>query len=382
MPGRRDDRNAALPRCRRDRGVAGHRRDGACATAGSTVHQPRAVPAGAAVALALAVVAGYAIALLPESAVLPLGLPDLPFHLRIDALSAFFLLLLGAASAAISLFSSGYFRSSEGTAPGLICFQYHAFLAAMALVLVADDAYVFMVAWETMALASFFLVTTEHRIPEIRRAGFLYLLIAHVGAIAILLCFRRAPGRNRRLHVRLDAVPHVDGTMAHRRLLSRAGGLRRKSRSPAAAHLAAGGAPGRPVAGLGADERRDAEDGDLRLAARGVRPAARPALVVGRGRAGAGARDRAVRRRFRRGAIGHEAAARVFVDREHRDHRRRHRARHSVQGVRQDPARRGDADGGALPLPQPCVLQEPAVPRRPARCCTRRRRGASAGSAA
>ena len=46
-----------------------------------------------------------------------------------------------------------------------------------------------MVAWETMALASFFLVTTEHRIPEIRRAGFLYLLIAHVGAIAILLCF-------------------------------------------------------------------------------------------------------------------------------------------------------------------------------------------------
>jgi hydrogenase-4 component B len=46
-----------------------------------------------------------------------------------------------------------------------------------------------MVAWESMALTSFFLVTTEHRIPEIRRAGFLYLLVAHVGAIAILLCF-------------------------------------------------------------------------------------------------------------------------------------------------------------------------------------------------
>jgi formate hydrogenlyase subunit 3/multisubunit Na+/H+ antiporter MnhD subunit len=59
----------------------------------------------------------------------------------------------------------------------------------MALVLIADDAYVFMVSWETMALASYFLVTTDHRIPEIRRAGFLYLLIAHIGAIAILLCF-------------------------------------------------------------------------------------------------------------------------------------------------------------------------------------------------
>ncbi len=146
-------------------------------------------PAGAGVGIALAVVAFLAIGAPANAVVLPLGLPDLPFHLRIDALSAFFLVLLGAVSAAISLFSAGYFRSSEGTAPGLICFQYHVFLAAMALVLVADDAYAFMVAWEAMALASYFLVTTEHRIPEIRRAGFLYLLIAHVGAIGILLCF-------------------------------------------------------------------------------------------------------------------------------------------------------------------------------------------------
>src|SRR6266404_814852 len=124
-----------------------------------------------------------------QSIVLPLGLPDLPFHLRLDALSAFFLLLLGATAAGISVFSAGYFRASEGSAPGLLCLQYHTFLAAMACVLIADDAYVFMVAWETMALASFFLVTTDHRIPEIRRAGFLYLLIAHIGALAILLCF-------------------------------------------------------------------------------------------------------------------------------------------------------------------------------------------------
>ena len=145
--------------------------------------------AGAAVALAVAGFAFAALAAGPEQLVLPLGLPDLPFHLRLDALSAFFLILLACASAAVSIFSSGYFRGDEGTAPGLIGFQYHAFIAAMALVLLADDAYLFMVAWETMALASFFLVTTDHRIPEIRRAGFLYLLIAHVGAIAILLCF-------------------------------------------------------------------------------------------------------------------------------------------------------------------------------------------------
>ena len=144
---------------------------------------------GAGVGLILAAAALLAMGQAAQTAILPVGLPGLPFHLRLDALSAFFLLLLGGASAGISLFSAGYFRASEGAAPGLLCLQYHTFLAAMALVLLADDAYLFMVAWETMALASFFLVTTDHRLPEIRRAGFLYLVIAHIGALAILLCF-------------------------------------------------------------------------------------------------------------------------------------------------------------------------------------------------
>jgi formate hydrogenlyase subunit 3/multisubunit Na+/H+ antiporter MnhD subunit len=39
----------------------------------------------------------------------------------------------------------------------------------MTMVLIADDAYLFMVAWETMALASYFLVITDHRVAEIRR---------------------------------------------------------------------------------------------------------------------------------------------------------------------------------------------------------------------
>ena len=91
--------------------------------------------------------------------------------------------------AGISTFAAGYFRSGEGTAPGLLGLHYHLFLASMAVVMLADDAYLFMVAWETMALTSYFLVTAQHRIAEIRRAGFLYLLIAHLGAICILLSF-------------------------------------------------------------------------------------------------------------------------------------------------------------------------------------------------
>ena len=146
-------------------------------------------PLGALCGAALALVAAASLASPQEQLVLGIGLPDLPFHLRRDALTSVFLFLLGAAATGISIFSAGYFRSGEGTAPGLLCLQYHLFLASMGLVLLADDAYSFMLSWETMALSSYFLVTTQHRIPEIRSAGFIYLLIAHLGAIGILLGF-------------------------------------------------------------------------------------------------------------------------------------------------------------------------------------------------
>jgi formate hydrogenlyase subunit 3/multisubunit Na+/H+ antiporter MnhD subunit len=146
-------------------------------------------PLGALCGVALALVALTSLNAPPERAVLIVGLPDLPMHLRRDALSSLFLFLLGGASAGISVFAAGYFRRGHGTSAGLLCCQYHIFLASMGFVLLADDAYAFMVAWETMALSSYFLVTTQHGLGEIRRAGFLYLLIAHVGAIAILLSF-------------------------------------------------------------------------------------------------------------------------------------------------------------------------------------------------
>src|SRR5215469_2766391 len=146
-------------------------------------------PLSALCGVALAVVAATSLAAPAEQAILPIGLPDLPMHVRRDALTSLFLFLLGAASAGISVFAAGYFRRGAGTAPGLLCLQYHLFLASMGLVLLADDAYSFMVAWEAMALSSYFLVTSQHSLPEIRRAGFLYLLMAHVGALAILLAF-------------------------------------------------------------------------------------------------------------------------------------------------------------------------------------------------
>lgn len=70
--------------------------------------------------------------------------------------------------------------------------------------MLAGGGYAFMVAWESMALTSFFhLVHLEHRHAEIRRAGYLYLLIAHIGAVGIL---RWRHGRQRGgLHFRCHA---------------------------------------------------------------------------------------------------------------------------------------------------------------------------------
>ena len=146
-------------------------------------------PLGGLAGLVLAIVGIQGLLGHMETVVLPIGLPQLPFHLRLDALSSLFLFVIGAVGSGISFFAAGYFRRGEGTPPGLLCFEFHLFLASMALVVLADDAYSFMVAWEVMALSSYFLVTANHKMPKIRAAGFLYLLIAHIGAIAILLCF-------------------------------------------------------------------------------------------------------------------------------------------------------------------------------------------------
>jgi formate hydrogenlyase subunit 3/multisubunit Na+/H+ antiporter MnhD subunit len=148
-----------------------------------------AFPLGAAAALGLAILGLQAVWLPAQTLTLPLGLPDLPFHLRVDPLGGFYLLLLGSVSAGISVYAAGYFREEASGRLALIACQYHVFLASMAFVLLADDAYLFMLSWETMALSSYFLVITDHKLPAIRSAGFLYLLIAHLGALAVLLCF-------------------------------------------------------------------------------------------------------------------------------------------------------------------------------------------------
>jgi hydrogenase-4 component B len=121
---------------------------------------------------------------------LPIGLPDLPFHMRVDPLAGFFLTVICLLSFFVSLYSIGYIKGYLGrrSVTSLVIF-YSLFLAGMLMVVMADDALFFLVSWEVMAAASYFLVMFENERIENRRAAFLYIIVAHVGAIAILLSF-------------------------------------------------------------------------------------------------------------------------------------------------------------------------------------------------
>ncbi|MFO0990870.1 MAG: hydrogenase 4 subunit B [Hyphomicrobiales bacterium] len=118
---------------------------------------------------------------------LPIGLPWLGVHLRIDALSAFFLVLINLGGIAASIYGLGYGEHEES--PGRVLPFFPVFLAGMNLVLLADDAFSFLISWEFMSLASWALVMAHHQEAETRRAGYIYLLMAGFGSLALLLTF-------------------------------------------------------------------------------------------------------------------------------------------------------------------------------------------------
>jgi formate hydrogenlyase subunit 3/multisubunit Na+/H+ antiporter MnhD subunit len=118
---------------------------------------------------------------------LPVGLPWIGANFRIDPLAAFFLAVTNLGGAGASLFALGYGEHEK--APGRVLPFYAAFLAGMNLVLLADDAFTFLVSWEFMSLSSWALVMAHHRDPENRHAGYVYIVMAGFGTMSLLLAF-------------------------------------------------------------------------------------------------------------------------------------------------------------------------------------------------
>jgi len=118
---------------------------------------------------------------------LPIGLPWLGAHFRLDALASFFLVVVNLGGAAASLYGLGY--GHHDPAPHRVLPFFPAFLAGMNLVVLADDAFSYLLCWEFMSLASWALVMAHHRETGNAKAGYVYLVMASFGTLALLLAF-------------------------------------------------------------------------------------------------------------------------------------------------------------------------------------------------
>jgi hydrogenase-4 component B len=105
----------------------------------------------------------------------------LKFGFFVDRLSAFFILVISISVFAVSIYSTGYVREYFG--------KKNIFILSMIFVSSADNAVMFLIVWELMSVVSYFLVVYEHEKPETRKAGFIYIVMTHIGTGFIMLSF-------------------------------------------------------------------------------------------------------------------------------------------------------------------------------------------------
>jgi len=105
----------------------------------------------------------------------------------IDPLTAFFLVPLFGLGALVAIYGRSYFADARSSlVPSALL---DLLLAAMAVVLLARHTLVFLVAWESMTLLAYLLVTVDHKDAAVRRAGWAYVLASHVAMLALIALF-------------------------------------------------------------------------------------------------------------------------------------------------------------------------------------------------
>jgi hydrogenase-4 component B len=121
---------------------------------------------------------------------LPWSVPGGEFALRLDPLSAIFLLPVLLVTACGAVFGLGYWPQRQHPDNGRKFRLFFGLIGfALIILLTARNAVLFLLAWEVMALSSYFLITTEGERVEARRAGFIYLVATHTGTLALLAMF-------------------------------------------------------------------------------------------------------------------------------------------------------------------------------------------------
>jgi hydrogenase-4 component B len=118
----------------------------------------------------------------------PTPFGQMTFH--IDPLSAFFLLVISLIGFAVSIYSLGYVRTFLlNRHVGLFLFLYSSFLLLLSGVVTVANGVFFIIVWEGMSIATYFLITYENESHSSRRAGFLYVVMAHMGTLFLILMF-------------------------------------------------------------------------------------------------------------------------------------------------------------------------------------------------
>jgi len=113
----------------------------------------------------------------------PETLAGFRFSIRLDALSAFFLVSLAALAAPVSVYAFGYIRhGAYGRSPVMRSGLLNALLGALALIFTAGHVVLFLAAWEAGVAASYFLMTATHEEGETRHGGWLFILMSRAGA--------------------------------------------------------------------------------------------------------------------------------------------------------------------------------------------------------
>jgi hydrogenase-4 component B len=126
---------------------------------------------------------------------IPAGVPLLTYGFRLDPLSAYFNLILSVLAVATSVYSFGYLRPTKkagvearGSA-GVLGFFYNFLLLSLTAVFTASNAFFFLIAWESMALSAYCLVSFEHRREIVREAGILFFAMSHAGTGCLVMGF-------------------------------------------------------------------------------------------------------------------------------------------------------------------------------------------------
>lgn len=160
--------------------VSGNRKFAICA-----IYLPSMIGSALAVLFSIVVMTGK-----PFSWVVPNVVPFFNLEIFVDGISAFFIFMIGIVSFAVSLYSIGYSKEyQERKRISIFGLLFNVFVASMFLVVSSNNGFFFLLFWELMSLASFFLVIYDHEKEENIKSGMTYLVMTHFGTAFIFISF-------------------------------------------------------------------------------------------------------------------------------------------------------------------------------------------------